>query len=300
MIDVPAVVRAKADAAGATDWVDHLPALVTDLERDWSITVGRTFTDATEAFVAEATRADGTAAVLKILVPRHYAAAQDEMTVLRLCGGEGCARLYEFDDARDALLMERLGPSLHDLGRSIGERHAILSSLAQRVWRPAADSGLRTGAQKGRWLAEFIVEKWQQLDRPCSEHTVQHALDCAARRVAAYDDDRAVLVHGDVHEWNALQAGSSWKLVDPDGLLAEPEYDLGILMREDPVDLLEGDPMGRARWLAARTGCDPIRTWEWGVVERVSTGLLGTEIGMQPVASQMLHAADVIAAGDGR
>jgi streptomycin 6-kinase len=295
VIDVPAVVRAKADAAGATDWVDNLPALVASLARDWSITVGRPFTDATEAFVAEATRGDGTPAVLKVLVPRHYAAAQDEMTVLRLCGGEGCARLFEADDARDALLMERLGPSLHDLGRSIGERHAILADLAQRVWRPAPDSGLRTGAQKGRWLAEFIVEKWQQLDRPCSERTVRHALACAQRRVAAHDDERAVLVHGDVHEWNALQAAGGWKLVDPDGLLAEPEYDLGILMREDPVDLLDGDPMGRARWLAARTGCDPTATWEWGVVERVSTGLLGTEIGMQPVASQMLHTADVIA-----
>jgi streptomycin 6-kinase len=35
---------------------------------------------------------------------------------------------------------------------------------------------------------------------------VCHALACAERRVAAHDDERAVLVHGDVHEWNALQA----------------------------------------------------------------------------------------------
>ena len=42
-------------------------------------------------------------------------------------------------------------------------------------------------------------------------------------------------MHGDVHQWNALQAaGGGFKLVDPDGLLAEAEYDLGILMREDP------------------------------------------------------------------
>jgi streptomycin 6-kinase len=53
------------------------------------------------------------------------------------------------------------------------------------------------------------------------------ALSCAELRVAAHDDERAVLVHGDVHEWNALQApGGGFRLVDPDGLLAEPEYDL--------------------------------------------------------------------------
>ena len=302
MIDVPAVVRAKADAAGATGWVDDLPALVAGLERDWSITVGRTFTDATEAFVAEATRADGTPAVLKILVPRHYAAAHDEMTVLRLCGGEGCARLYESDDARDALLMERLGPSLHDLGRSIGERHAIL--VGPRAAGLAAGRGLGPADRRARRAAgspSSSSRSGSSSTGPAPSARCSTRSTVPQRRVAAYDDERAVLVHGDVHEWNALQAGGGWKLVDPDGLLAEPEYDLGILMREDPVDLLDGDPMGRARWLAARTGCDPTATWEWGVVERVSTGLLGTEIGMQPVASQMLHTADVIAtlAADG-
>jgi GNAT superfamily N-acetyltransferase len=36
--------------------------------------------------------------------------------------------------------------------------------------------------------------------------------------------------------WNALQSGDTFKLVDPDGLLTEADYDLGVLMREDPVD----------------------------------------------------------------
>ncbi len=89
--------------------------------------------------------------------------------------------------------------------------------------------------------------------------------------------------------------GAGFKLVDPDGLLAEAEYDLGVLMREDPVELLDGDPWERARWLARRCGLDATAIWEWGVAERVSTGLLGTLIGLQPVAAQMLAAADRIA-----
>lgn len=105
-----------------------------------------------------------------------------------------------------------------------------------------------------------------------------------------------MLVHGDVHQWNALVAAEGFKLVDPDGLLAEPEYDLGIIMREDPDDLMsEPEPMDRAHRLAALTGRDASAIWEWGVVERVSTGLLGTMVDMQPVARQMLQAADQIA-----
>ncbi len=84
-------------------------------------------------------------------------------------------------------------------------------------------------------------------------------------------------------------------LVDPDGLLAEAEYDMGIVMREDPVELLSGDLHERARWLATRTGLDATAIWEWGVVERVSTGLLCTVVGLQPVGQQMLAVADRIA-----
>ena len=52
--------------------------------------------------------------------------------------------------------------------------------------------------------------------------------------------------------------------------------------------------MALARWLAARTGLDATAIWEWGVVERVSTGLLGTKVGLQPVARQMLRVADLV------
>jgi streptomycin 6-kinase len=114
-------------------------------------------------------------------------------------------------------------------------------------------------------------------------------------RGAAHDDERAVLVHGDVHQWNAVQSNGGFKLVDPDGLLAEAEYDLGVLMREDPVELMAGDPYERARWLAHRTGLNATAIWEWGVTERVSTGLLATRVGLQPVGAQMLAAADRIA-----
>jgi streptomycin 6-kinase len=139
------------------------------------------------------------------------------------------------------------------------------------------------------------VTNWDALDRPCSERAVEHALACAQRRVEAHDDERAVLVHGDVHEWNTLRAGDGFKLIDPDGLFAEAEYDMGILMREDPAELMHGDPAERARWLAMRTGLDAVAIWEWGVVERVSTGLVCTSIGLQPVGRQMLAAADRIA-----
>jgi streptomycin 6-kinase len=300
LIQVPEVVRQKAFAVGASGWLRDLPLLIESVEQDWEITVGDAYTDSTEAFVAKATCADGTPAVLKLLVPRGGDAPEKEIAALRLTNGEGCARLLRDDAERGALLVERLGRSLYELALPIRERHEILCATAARIWRPAPDCGLPTGAEKARWLIDFITAMWEELDRPCSERAVEYALECAGRRGEAHRDDLAVLVHGDVHQWNALEAPDGFKLIDPDGLLAEAEYDLGIIMREDPLEMLDGDPFERARWLASRTGLDPTSIWEWGVVERVSTGLLGTKVGLQPVAGEMLAAADRVAAAPGR
>ncbi len=287
---VPAVVRNKALAVGAEDWLNELPSLVDELAGRWRLRLGRVFDGATEALVLEVTLANGVPAVLKLSLPGY---ARDELTVLRLADGDGCAKLFHADEALDAAVLERLGRSLFEVGLPLTRRHEILVDAAAAVWRPAPDTGLPTGAAKARRLAEFIPLTWEQTGRPCSEAAVEHALACAARRLAAHDDERAVLVHGDVHQWNALEATDGFKLVDPDGLLAEPEYDLGVIMREDPLEL--GDPFQRAGWLAERTGLDALAIHEWGVVERVSTGLLCERIGLQPVGRQMLEAADRIA-----
>lgn len=246
MLPVPTLVQNKAVALGCAPWVDDLPELVREMERDWSLRVGRVFTDATEALVLEATLTDGSAAVVKIPIPTQPddpKAVGREATVLRLANGVGCVRLLRADIDRGVLLLERLGQTLHERSLSIRERHEVLCAAAERVWRPAPGAGLPTGAEKGRWLAESIVTVWEETSRPFSARAVDHALSCAARRIAAHDDERAVLVHGDVHEWNVLESpDGGFKLIDPDGLLCEAEYDLGVIMREDPVELMVGGP----------------------------------------------------------
>jgi streptomycin 6-kinase len=61
---------------------------------------------------------------------------------------------------------------------------------------------------------------------------------------------------------------------------------------------MTSDPWQRARWLAARSGLDAAAIWEWGAIERVSTGLLLLRIGLEREGREMLAAADHIAALD--
>lgn len=292
MLKVPEVVTNKALAVGADDWLLQLNDLLEHLRSTWELSFGQPFSDATEAFVCEAILKDGTPVVLKIVIPRDGNAVHHEATALKIASGEGCVKLLRADESLGALLLERLGPTLYSRGLPIEERHEILCATVERLWRPAPESGLPTGAEKALWLVDFIATTWEALERPCSERSIEHALSCAGRRHHAFDDERAVLVHGDVHQWNALVSGHDFKLIDPDGLLAEAEYDLGVLMREDPLELFSGDPFDRARWLAQRCNLDATAIWEWGVIERVSTGLLAVQIGLQPVGNEMLMVAD--------
>lgn len=290
---VPDAVRRHAIAGGHEAWLEQLPTLLAELEREWSITVGRSYEGGNEAFVAETSLDDGSKAVLKVLIPRGDDSARNEMTVLRLADGDGCARLLRSDPSRGAMLIERLGTRLSESGLSARRRREILCAAAEHLWRVVPDVPLPTGAEKGRWLAGFITRSWEELDRPCSREAVTYALDCVGRRIAAHDDASSVLVHGDIHEWNALKADHGYKLIDPDGLLAEPEYDLGVIMRQDPID--PADPRASARWLARRTGRDEGATWEWAAVERLSSGLWCTRLEVQPLGRELLRTADAVA-----
>ena len=296
MFELPEVVRNRAVAEGHTDWIEQLDETIRSLELDWSIELGRTYDEGTEAFVADAVLADGTPAVLKVLVPRRSGGFDDhEVTVLRLAGGSGCPVLYQEDRTRGALLMERLGPSMFALGLPYEQRLPALCDAASRIWRPAPDAALPTTRAKAAWLIEFVTTKWELLGRPCPERTIAHAVACGERRVATRPLAEPLLLHGDVHQWNALQAGDDFELVDPDGLVGDPEYDLGVILREDPAEPGAADSWVTAHWMAERYGLDATAIWEWAVIERVSTGLVATEIDLQPVGRQLLAFADRLA-----
>jgi streptomycin 6-kinase len=289
-MNVPGPVRALAANRGFPEWADELPGLVAELERRWGVRVGPAYPSSTEAWVAEAGDA-----VVKVFVPGRPDKARYETTVLRLAAGEGCVRLLDADDERGALLLERIGPSLSTLGIPEARRHEILCGAAQALWRPAPDSGLPTGAVKARALAELIVRDWEKLGRPCSERAVEQALGAADRREAAHDDATAVLLHGDVHQWNTLRNGDGWSLVDPDGLLGERELDLGVLMREDLDGVTPADLDERAARIAALTGTDAAAIQDWGIVERLSNGLLGLQDGLEEFGRISLDVADRVA-----
>ena len=147
------------------------------------------------------------------------------------------------------------------------------SALLLEAWAPAPNGVFfQTGAEKAKSLAGFIEATWRELGEPCSERTIDTALRFAAICSRAFDPATAILAHGDAHAWNTLLVPDDgprrFKFVDPDGLLIERAYDLGIPMREVGAELLAADPasLGQQRcrlavadaWAEAET-TDPFR-----------------------------------------
>lgn len=292
---VPEEVRRKALAVGSDGerWLDRLGQVVADLEAEWRLEVGDAMAGGSGAFVAKAVTADGADAVLKVAIPDglegHCPFARELQTLL-LGDGRGYVGLLCADEARRAMLQERLGRPLSALGLPVESQIDIIAATLSQAWRrlPRATL-LRTGADQAQFLGEFIRARWEGLGRPCPEATVERAGRYARARRDAFDLSSAVLIHGDAHPANVLedpsgtQSTRNFKLIDPDGMLSEPAHDLAIPLRDWTDELLAADPVevGLA-WcaqLSERTGVNSRAIWEWAFVERVSTGLFLIHLG---------------------
>jgi streptomycin 6-kinase len=305
VIEVQAVVRQRIARLGdqGEDWLAGLADLIADLERRWSITVGQPLAGGTASYVARARAADGRDTVLKVAAPGLDFARQ--VQTMADAQGRGYAGLLAHDLGRHAMLMEAFGPPMSRLDLPAERMIAALAQTLREAWsisRPA-ELVVDPAHEKARGLGEMVRSLWEELGRPCSAAVADQAMLFSERRAAAFDLDRCVVVHGDPHPANALRvlkprpgAESGFVFVDPDGFLADPAYDLGVVLRDWCPQLLAGDAASLARrycrLLAIETGVDETAVWEWGFLERVSTGLFALQLGAEDLGRPFLATAE--------
>ncbi len=276
-------------------WLDDLDSLIAELEHEWWIRVGEALTGGSEAFVAAATDNQGQAVVLKVAMPPLPGNTWfvNEVRALRLADGNGYARLLKYDLKRRAMLLERLGTPLSQAGLPAAEQIRIICRVLRRAWIPQPET-----AAPGDVCRGFV----QLLDELAAGTEFAAPLVSGARqlcmvRLREWQPAGTVLVHGDAHSSNLLEAGegSEYKLIDPDGLIAEPAYDLGVLMREW-VEELKDSPIQagreRAAYISQLTGVDSGPIWQWGAVQCVATGLLLWKSGLSQVGRDLLQVAE--------
>ncbi|MDQ3805049.1 MAG: aminoglycoside phosphotransferase family protein [Acidobacteriota bacterium] len=260
--------------AGA-EWLGRFPETLAACARRWSLELGRAFGPVSYNYVVRATRADGTRAVLKVGFPgREFLT---EAAALRHFDGRGCARLLESDLEAGALLIERLEPgtSLVEFAGEARDEEATAAAagVMRELWRPAPE---RHDFPAAADWAEGFGRLRSRFGGGCGPLPQALVAEAEALFGELLDSSgEPVLLHADLHHGNVLAAGRGrWLAVDPKGLIGEPAYEVGALLRNPlpqlfemrrPVEVLSR----RLDALAAALNLDRARVRAWGLAQSV-------------------------------
>ena len=251
-------------------WLDALPARLKEAERMWGIALQPPF-PLSYNYVAPGTRGDGSEVVLKVGIPNHE--LRTEIEALRLCDGRAAVRLLEADGDRGLLLLERIRPgtSLVELADD-EQATAFAAGLMPDLWCPVpprhsfpsvADWALGLRRLRTRYdggsgpLPSGLVE--------IAEERFETLLSSAAE---------PVLLHGDLHHWNIIRSERrGWLALDPKGVIGEPAYEAGALLRNPLPGLLRGNAKRtlarRLDQLSDRLRLDRTRLLQWAMAQAV-------------------------------
>ena len=301
---VVATARARVGNHSALARVlDGLPELLAELVERWSLTLGEVYGEGVGVPVV-AVDADGAPGVLKI--DRVGPGFTAQVATLEAAHGRGYAAVLASDADRGAVLLERLGPSLASTRMAAAHQVDHLAATLRLAWEVPLSLApeVAPGEDKAAQLAGIVRRFRQDDDETRWGPVLDHAHELARHLSASGDPSRNVLCHGDPHPGNALQASSipRYKLVDPDGFRCEPEYDVGVTLRDFSKHILASRDHAGARQrhealchhAAQLTDTDADSVTQWAFVERVTTGLYLRWFNDDEAAESFLDAARVL------
>ncbi|MFK7982547.1 MAG: aminoglycoside phosphotransferase family protein [Saprospiraceae bacterium] len=298
---IPKEVAVKLKTLGEAGeiWFCNINSQIQTIKDLWGLKLGEVLHGGSDSLVIEAITQVGQLAVLKISIPDSFG-LRKEVVMLNLVAGNGYPKLYQQDAKATIFLMERLGQSLATTSLPLEQKLAISCQVLKKSWLKIDNTlQLTTGLEKADWLVHFIQKLYQEFPNAIPQKAIFKALQFLAARKDAYHPTNCVLVHGDAHFENILASlnNPTYKLIDPEGLFAEPAYDLAIPMRENNAGILGENILkaGRKRseLLAKLTGVEELAIWQWGFIERISTGLYLKKLGYQKESQVTLQIATI-------
>ena len=275
---VRSTIQLRGEAGAA--WLERLPALIAACEQGWRIEVGPPFPGLWINWVAPADCVDGTPAVLKLSFPEDKE-FRTEAEALRLFEGRGAARLLRLDLSQGAMLLERCEPGV-PLGSVEDDAQAtsIAADVMKRLWRTVPDDhSFPLVSDWAQGLAR-LRRRFGGGTGPLPARLVEEAEALFGELLASQSEP--VLLHGDLHHLNILSARRQpWLAIDPKGVVGEPAYDAGTLVREPP-ELLDAAYPGkvvarRLDQLPEELGLDRARVGGWALAQAVLAAYWGLE-----------------------
>lgn len=254
------------------DWLCALPQTIAKCGRRWSLTFTGEGSAPSWNYVVPGVTSEGEPVMLKVGYPAQE--LQHEIDALAHYDGRGAVRLLEADPDTGALLLERVlpGTPLSSISDD-DEATAIAASLMRELWRSTpADHAFPAVDDWARGLVK-LRQTFDGGTGPLPVDLVERAEGLFSELLPSQTD--RVVLHGDLHHENILAAQRQpWLAVDPKGVVGEPCYETGALLRNPWGKLASWPDLPRvqARRIAILSdllGLDRERIRGWAVAQAV-------------------------------
>ncbi|PYF08482.1 aminoglycoside phosphotransferase family protein [Ureibacillus chungkukjangi] len=243
--------REKIKAAFGTKgelWLEQLPKSLDAICHDWRLTIEGEPANLSYNYVAYVKDTMSRSLVLKIGVPGYD--FSNEIKATKEFQGEGFVTLYNHDEKRGCLLLERLTPGkmLKELEKD--EQIDIYLMVWNRLNRlPSED-------------LPFIHNWFKALVNPVpSDFVTEEHIETALRYKKEIEESSKgnVNLHGDLHHENILfDEKQGWVAIDPKGVQGDIYYDyISFLFNELNHDLILLET--RLKQIASKQALDELR-----------------------------------------
>jgi streptomycin 6-kinase len=251
MFQIPPALNWLEQSSAGRDWLRELPTRVRACVDRWGLNLEEPFQQSFVSIVFPARLADGSPRVLKIQYPDWE--SEHEAEALRLWNGQGAVRLFDFDPAHHALLLER-----------------------SRLWVPAGTPFRSLSDESAGWLQELPVS-WERAGRPFERQLLEATLEAMARLRVTQSEQ--VLVHQDLHGDNVLRAGREpWLVIDPKPLTGERAFSLAPIIRSSELGHSRREVLHRLDTLTAALRVDRERARLWAMSQTLAWGFADDQV----------------------
>jgi streptomycin 6-kinase len=210
--------------AGGRKWLNDLPRIIAEIERNWSISAEKPFRNLSYNYVAPCVRADGSKAVLKIALPLENPEIFNEARYLEAANASGAIRLFELDEDRRAMLLERTIP-----GENLKEVCGDDEIKAVEIAIPVLQKLLKTPPENS--LFRTLDEWFDNFFTKAARTNFPGEFQTKARRIYEELSSTSYLIHGDFHHENILSATREpFLAIDPKGIIGDAGYEIAVFL----------------------------------------------------------------------
>lgn len=212
-------------------WIEALPTIIKALSDQWALKNITPVENMSYNYVAKAIRSDGQSIVLKIGFDKQVIV--DEKQALAYFDGNAAIRLLDYDEKYNALLLDQAIPGTTLKSFYPAQDEFVIDCYVNTVKRLLSKS--MNSPYRFRHVRDWLKAIDKVKSNLIPNSLLQRAIDLKNSLLSTMTKE--IVLHGDLHHDNILQNNDTWVVIDPKGIVGEPEFEIAAF------DFIHADEM---------------------------------------------------------